>query len=242
VRAAGSDEQIEIVRFALLGAVVSMIPTFVRRCCLTLAVAAFTSGCGGKSQGTGAKGGSGGGSASPDGGVGEDGLSPCELRSTYTSVEAVRIARCSSALPESALLVSLVSDGSATLDSTGHDVHWSSTFWEPTTQVVYFVTINALGSEVSQTPEPLDCGPGMEPLDSAIIAPDAIQRLGTADVPLFMRQMLGCIYGDTPTPDQRYVAASKRGGYTFVLYDSTGGYLTTCPCTHQDATQCDCFP
>jgi hypothetical protein len=228
-----------------------MIPPSARPCWWTLAIAAISFGCAGKSQGTGAEGGNGGAAASFDAGEGGDtswsgagaDATSCDLRSTYTSVEAVTLARCSSSLPQGALLISIVSDGSGTLDSTGHDRHWSSAFWDPSTAVLYYVTVNAFGVEVSYAPDSLSCMTRLEPLDSAIVVPDAVRRLGTsADIPLLMRQTLACTTGDSAAVDQRYVATSKQGEYTFVLYDSSGRYLSTCPCSYQDPTRCDCIP
>ena len=184
-----------------------MIPPFLRGGCLTLAIAAISLGCGGNSQGTGAEGCMGGRGVSPVADQAGDGSTPCLLRAAYTSVEAVQLARCSSALPGSAWLISLASDGGGTLDSTGHDDHWTSTFWEPTSEIAYFVSVNPFGPELSQTPESLACDAPLDPLDSAAVVPDAVRRLGKPDVPLLMRQTLGC--GLRRHPDSRSAVRSN---------------------------------
>jgi hypothetical protein len=224
-------------------------PSFAR-CRWTLGVAILAIGCGGKSQATGAGGGGSGGAALPDAGIAGDaatssdgGATSCDPRPNYTSLEAVQLAKCSSSLPSGTLLLSVVSNGAASLDSTGRDTLWQAVFWDLSDLELYSVTVNAFGSQVSHGPDQLSCGSSLDPLDSAVLVPDAVQRLGaTTQVPLFMRQTLTCVSGDPAARDERYVATSTQGEYTFVLYDSTGAYLSTCPCSFQDPTKCGCIP
>jgi len=184
--------------------------------------------CGGKSQ-----------VSTSDGG----GAAACDPRADYTSIEAVRLAKCSTALPGNALLLSLASNGAASLDAMGHDVLWHFGFWEPSSSELYSVNVNVLGAEITQGPYPLGCTSGLDPLDSAILVPDAVRRLGeTGQVPLLMRQIVACGSSDPEARDERYVATSKQGQYTFVLYDAMGAYQATCPCAYQDPVKCGCIP
>jgi hypothetical protein len=87
-------------------------------------------------------------------------------------------------------MLSLASDGAASLSATGHDDLWHLNFWEPSSSELYSVSVNSLGTEVTHGPYPLTCTSGLDPLDSAILVPDAVRRLGeTGQVPLLMRRL-----------------------------------------------------